>query len=234
MQIFSDYKYAYMVGNLLLAIIWLTIFVIRKDLRREQIIVGLVAAIAAPLTDYLVFYSDYWRPQYLIGLNINGVSLGLESPLFGFLIGGISTVIYEAITRKKAVFSKPRNKLALIVIILNILGTLFLTYIGFNSIWASVAMLILGSIYMVYVDRNLIDDMFWSPIILTVIIIALYSLWFWIYPDAYHKFWVVQKMTGIFLGKIPIEEIFWFFSAALFLGILYEFWRNVRKYKKLI
>jgi hypothetical protein len=149
------------------------------------------------------------------------------------LIGGISTVIYEAFTRKKAIFSKPRNFLTTIIIILNILGTLLLTFIGINSIWASVTMLILGSLYMIYIDRDLIDDMFWSPIILIIIIIALYSLWFWIYPDAYYKFWVVQKMTGIFLGKIPIEEISWFFSAALFLGILYEFWRNVRKYKKL-
>lgn len=219
---------------MLLSIIWLAIFFARKDLRREQLIVGLITAIAAPLTDYLVFYKDYWRPEYFQGLSINGVFLGIESPFFGFLIGGISTVIYEAFTRKRAIFSKPRNFLAITVIILNILGTLFLTYLGFNSIWASVAMLVLGSLYMVYVDRDLIDDMFWSPIILIVIIVALYSLWFWIYPYAYHKFWVTEKLTGILMGRIPIEEIFWFFSAALFLGILYEFWRNVRKYKKLI
>lgn len=233
MSFLTNYRYAYLVGNLLLFIIWLAIFFYRKDLRREQVVVGLITAFAAPITDYLVFYSDYWRPEYFIGLNIKGVMLGLESPLFGFLIGGISTVIYEAFTRKKAIFSKPRNFLTTIIIILNILGTLLLTFIGINSIWASVTMLILGSLYMIYIDRDLVDDMFWSPIILIIIIIVLYSLWFWIYPDAYYKFWVVQKMTGIFLGKIPIEEISWFFSAALFLGILYEFWRNVRKYKKI-
>lgn len=233
MPFLLDYKYAYLVGNLLLAIIWLAIFFIRKDLRREQMISGLVAAIAAPLTDYLVFYKDYWRPEYSLGLNVNGVQLGIESPLFGFLIGGISTVIYEAFTRRKAIFSKPRNKLALAVIVVNILGTFFLTSLGLNSIWASVTMLVMESIYMIYVDRDLINDMFWSPIILIIIIITLYSLWFWIYPDAYHKFWVTEKMTGILLGRIPLEEIFWFFSAALFFGILYEFWRNARKYKRI-
>lgn len=233
MSLLQNYKYAYLVGNMFLAVIWLVIYFSRKDLRREQLIVGLITAIAAPLTDYLVFYKDYWRPEYFIGLNINGILLGLESPFFGFLIGGISTVIYEAFTRKKAIFSKPRNFLSSIIIIINILGTLLLTSIGFNSIWASVTMLILGALYMIYIDRDLIDDMFWSPIILIIIIITLYSVWFWIYQDAYYKFWVTDKLTGILLGRIPLEEIVWFFSAGMFLGILYEFWRNVRKYKKI-
>ena len=94
-------------------------------------------------------------------------------------------------------------------------------------------MLILCSLYMVYKDKDLKGDMFWSSITLTFIIIVLYSIWFWIYPDAYQKFWIVNNLSGLKIGRIPIEEVVWFFSAGLFIGILYEFWKNVRTYRKL-
>ena len=233
MVFFSNYQYAYLVGNILLFLIWFVIFYFRKDLRKEQIIVGLIVALFAPITDYLFFFSDYWRPEYSMSLNLKSVVVGIESPLFGFLIGGISTAIYEFFMKRKALFSKPRNFLTILVIISNISGVFLLILIGLNSIWASVIMLILCSLYMVYKDKDLKGDMFWSSITLTFIIIVLYSIWFWIYPDAYQKFWIVNNLSGLKIGRIPIEEVVWFFSAGLFIGILYEFWKNVRTYRKL-
>src|SRR3990167_8398213 len=173
MVFFSNYQYAYLVGNILLFLIWFVIFYFRKDLRKEQIIVGLIVALFAPITDYLFFFSDYWRPEYSMSLNLKSVVVGIESQLFGFLIGGISTAIYEFFMKRKALFSKPRNFLTILVIISNISGMFLLILIGLNSIWASVIMLILCSLYMVYKDKDLKGDMFWSSITLTFIIIVL-------------------------------------------------------------
>jgi hypothetical protein len=233
MTFLLDYRYAYLVGNLLLFLVWLVIFILRKDLRREQITVGLILVIVAPLTDYLFFYNDYWRPEYLLNFNIDGVRLGFESSFFGFIIGGISTGIYEFVLSRKAVFSKPRNLLAFLVALANILGTYLLIKLGLNSIWASIMSLIICSIYMALKDRDLIKDMLLSSLFLTGIIIIFYTIWFLIYPDALQKLWVINNLSGIKLWRTPFEEIMWFLSAGLFVGTFYEFWKNVRKYKKI-
>lgn len=233
MNFLTNYKYAYLVGNLLLFCIWLVIFLKRKDLRREQIIVGLILVLVAPFTDYLFFYGDYWRPDYFINFNINGVKIGFESSFFGFVIGGISTGIYEFVMGRKAVFSMPRNMHAFLVAFTNIFGIYILIKLGLSSIWASIVTLIGCSIYMVLKDKDLIIDMIYSSVFLTIIIFAFYIIWFSIYPLALQKFWVIENLSGIKIWRTPIEEILWFFSAGLFIGTFYEFWRNVRKYKKI-
>ncbi|MBP9759565.1 hypothetical protein KBD45_07775 [Candidatus Dojkabacteria bacterium] len=228
-----EYRYAYLVGNLLLFIIWIIIFLRRKDLRKEQLVVGMILAFVAPLTDYLFFYNDYWRPDYFFNFQINNVRLGFESSFFGFVIGGISTGIYEFVLGRKAIFSKPRNLLAFLVAFINLFGIYVLTNLGLNSIWSSIITLIGCSIYMALKDRDLIKDMIFSSIFITTIIFIFYIVWFYIYPLALHKFWVIDNLSGIKIWRTPIEEIVWFFSAGLFIGTFYEFWRNVRKYKKL-
>lgn len=231
MNFLLDYRYAYLVGNLILALPWFYFYFKRKDLRKEMVVLGLIVSVFAPITDHFLFYDDYWRPLYFYEFLTKRSVLGLESPLFGFLIAGISAVIYEFVYKKKALYSKPRNFQMIIIIALNILGTFALVWLGLNSIWANVAMLILCSIYMIYKDKDLLPDFYWSPILLISIILVLYSIWFMIYPEAYHRFWVTDNLSGILLGRIPLEEVVWFFTAGMFIGILYEFWRNVRKYK---
>lgn len=233
MSFLLNYKYAYLVGNALLFLIWLAIFILRKDLRKEQIIVGLILVIVAPFTDYLFFYSDYWRPEYLFDIKLNNVRIGFESSFFGFIIGGISTGIYEFWLGRKAVFSKPRNLLAFCVAVINIIGTGLFIKLGLNSIWASILALIGCSIYMALKDKDLIKDMLFSSLYLTIIISIFYTIWFTIYPEALQKFWVINNLSGIKLGLAPVEEIMWFLSAGLFIGSFYEFWKNVRKYKKI-
>lgn len=224
------YKSAYLVGNLLLLVVWFVLFFKRKDLRREQLFVGTISAVFAPITDYLIFFKDYWRPEYLFNFTINGTRLGLESPLFGFLLGGITAVLYESFFRKRQMFSKPRNFLGATVVVSIILGMILLTYLGLNSIWASSATLILGSFAMVLIDKDLVRDAIWSSILFMAIVFPLYSVWFFSYPEALGRFWL--NLSGLKFGLIPIEEFVWFFCAGGTLGILYEFWRNVRKYPK--
>src|SRR5687767_14415863 len=149
------YQSAYFVGNLFLAVFWLALFFRRKDLRKEQLFVSTIGAVFGPVTDYFIFYKDYWRPQYLFPININGITLGIESPLCGFLIGGIAAVLYESFFRKKQKFSKPRNVLALVITLAVLFTMIFLSNLGMNSIWASIISLVGWSIVMIIIDKNL-------------------------------------------------------------------------------
>jgi len=225
------YRFAYLVGDGILAIFWLTLFFLRKDLRKQQLFVGLILAPVAPLTDYLWFYKDYWRPQYLISFKVGQVPLGLESSLFIFLLGGIATVLYEVVFKKRHAFGKPRNLTTIIMIILPvIITTTFLMKLGLNSIWASSLGMLAISIIMIIIDHDLVKDAIWSSLLMLGLSVIFYLVWLNIYPEGIQKFWLTSELTGIKLWKIPIEEMVWFGSTGISFGVLYEFWLNVKRY----
>ena len=227
------YRFAYLTGEVMLAIVWLLFFFLRKDLRKQQLFVSLLTALFTPLADVFWFYQDYWRPEYSLSFRVGPGVLGIESPLCGFLIGGIAAILYEVIFKKRHSFGRPRHIAAIAMIFFVLLTTTLLIKIGgLNSIWASSFTLLLGSIIMLMIDKDLIKDAVMSGVLMTIIILVLYSVWFAIYPNGVQKLWVTQMLSGVKIGRIPIEEIVWFGSAGMGLGILYEFWLNVEKYPK--
>jgi len=95
-----DLKFAYLVGIFLLSIVWLYLFYRRKDLRKHQLIVSILSAPLAPISQAIWFHSDYWRPQYIFEFISGSTPLGLEEALFSFFVGGIGSVIYETFFHK--------------------------------------------------------------------------------------------------------------------------------------
>lgn len=226
------YTYSYFVYVGMLALIWLVIFLLRKDLRKQQIIFSIFTAPLAPITQYLWFYHDYWRPEYIYGFNIGKIPTGVEELLFAFFVGGIAGVIYEVVFRKKRNFGKPRHGTTLSLFALGFISSAILIALGVNSIWATSISLIIVATIMISIDRDLIRDAIYTSIFLTIMAIFLYLLWMQLYPGVIQEFWIVSSFSGIeFLG-IPLEELAWFFSAGLCGGVFYEFWLNADKYTK--
>lgn len=216
----------------MLAIVWLVVFLLRKDLRKQQIIFSVFTAPLAPITQYLWFYNDYWRPEYIYGFNIGNVPTGIEELLFAFFVGGIAGVIYEVIFRKKRKFGKPRHGTTLSLFALGFISSFVLIALGINSIWATSISLFLVAIIMISIDKDLIKDALYTSVFLTLIAIILYLIWLRLYPGVLKQFWIVSSFSGITIMGIPIEELAWFFSAGLCGGVFYEFWLNADKYTK--
>lgn len=84
------YKFAGIIGIFIFFLIWLILYLHKKSLRKEMLIMGILTLPFGPISEIL-YLKDYWHPQYLI--NIFG--FGIEDLLFAFLIGGIGAVIYE-------------------------------------------------------------------------------------------------------------------------------------------
>lgn len=92
---FNNLQYAFIIGNLLFLLVWIILFTIRPYLRKEMLIMSLIVAPMGPISE--IFYlRDYWRPE-----TFNGLLIGVEDLLFGFTIGGITAVIYEAFFSRK-------------------------------------------------------------------------------------------------------------------------------------
>ena len=87
-------QYAYLIWSLILLGIWGAIFAMRQQLRVKMLRMSLITAplgLSEPL-----FVPDYWLPPTLFDL-AERTGFDLESLIFAFAVGGISSSIYPAL-----------------------------------------------------------------------------------------------------------------------------------------
>jgi len=128
-----------------------------------------------------------------------------------------------------------RSLLSLFLVFITAGLFLFLKSVDINTIWASIIALLVGGLLMIAIDRDLIWDAIFSGVFFTLIAFVLYIflLLLYPYPDLSAQMWIREGLSGISIFTIPIEEFIWFFSWGMFSGVIYEFWINVKTYKKL-
>ena len=224
------HPYAYLIGDIIFGLIWLILFLARKDLRREMVILSLVGGVLFPLA--LIYLPDYWYPDHIIG----NLPLGIEDFLFAFFIAGIGAILYEVILGKTHTLCDCRKKdpKKLIPIILVAIGTLLSLTLIFklNSIYSSYVAFLIIFAYIVYFRR----DLFWQAIMsgfsVGLLMFIFYQVWIWLYPGIIQHWWKLQNISGILIFGTPLEEILWGFSWGLVGGAIYEFIRGVGITKK--
>ncbi|PIR83970.1 hypothetical protein COU18_00995 [Candidatus Kaiserbacteria bacterium CG10_big_fil_rev_8_21_14_0_10_51_14] len=218
-------SYAYLIGTIVLALVWFAFFFLRKDLRRQQLLISLCSAPLGPISQVLWFHKDYWQPPYAFPISVAGVQVGIEELLFAFFISGIASVIYQVVFRK-TVERKERHILRASIIVATAVGVFIaLKHIGFNTVWASTDALFLGTLLMILINRRLFMDSVMSAFLVLALVYPLYWLLFAFFPDAHQIFWVSEGLSGVNVLGAPIEEMTWFVAWAMFAGILYEFYR---------
>lgn len=226
-----SYQFAYLIGDLMLGLVWLFLFIYRKDLRREQLITSVIFGICGLLSQIL-YLRDYWHPQILFGLQI-----GLEDFLFGFFIGGIATTIYKEIFHK--FFYKKPNKShhwiwfapSFVLIGLAVL-TFFILGLGINSIYSSLFMFGVLAFIILCLRKDLVLEAFASGISIMAIMTIFYILFLRIFPQIFERWWMLHNLSGLFLFNIPVEELWWSFAFGMMAGPMYEFFKGLR-FKKI-
>lgn len=85
--------------------IWGLLYYHRKDLRHKMLFMSFLIAAVSPVDTY--FIPDYWNPV-TVG-QLFGLPIDIFTILFGFVLGGISSVLYEEIVKKTFIRSKKRH-----------------------------------------------------------------------------------------------------------------------------
>jgi len=228
------YQYSYLIGDLIALIIWIILFLWRKDVRREMIIMSFLFGIAGPISE-LIYTIDWWRP-----LTMTGTIIGIEDFIFGFVIGGIASVIYEELFKKKLMtntlnktskYNETKN-LFFIGLILAILFLFCFFVLRINSFYSSIIALIIPTIYIWIKRRDLIFNSFATGIIMIIVFSLFYIVPELISPGWIATTWYFNKLSDITILKIPIEDIIWLFFAGLFIGPVYEFCISAKLVKK--
>lgn len=220
---FEDFRFAYLIGDLLFGCVWAVLFFFRADLRREMLITGSllggVALLVAPL-----FY-DYWRPFY-------AHPLGLEEFLYGFFAGGIASTIYEALYGSRFARRHTRRHhwglLLFIFLVLAAVAFPILLSAQVLSIYASALLLILLGGWIVYFRRDLTADALWSGTFFTMITFVFFELYTFLFPGIVEAWWNIEALTFVEHFGYPVEELLWAFCFGFCVGPLYEFWAGLR------
>lgn len=221
-------KYSYMLMGSIFLVIWFVLFMLRKNLRKEMLAMSLIFGIAGILVER-VYLHDWWRP-----LTVTTTRIGIEDFLFGFVVGGISSSIYQFIFNKRlrvsALDRKERRDKSLRFIAL---GLFFIAMFGgsffiltLNSLQASIIAFISGIAIVYFTRRDLIIPSLVSGILLVTLACIVYTFTELITPGWVQAFYYFKNIPNIVILAVPIDDFIWYILAGAFIAPLYEFWKE--------
>lgn len=220
-------QYAYLVGDISLLCVWFLIFIYRKDLRKEILFFSVIVALLSPIGAYLWWTFDWWHPLAFTGGNI-----GFEDLLVGFTMGGVSSVIYEEVYRKKPSKTSGVSGLKSFVFILlfgMVLIDVLFRFLNYTAFWAtSIGMFVCGAIQLI-LRRDLIQNALMSGFLTIIACLPFYFLIMFLSPDWINATYD-KSLTGFRPLGIPIEEFIFYFLLGFCFGPAWEYIRG----KKLV
>src|SRR3989338_11300363 len=213
-------QYAYLTLGLAYLAFWIALFLYRPDVRREMFISSTIAGILALVLEPF-FRADYWAPELF-----NGWDVGIEDFLYGFAIGGIASVLYEEVFKKRFIKKKSHKYHWRFVFILYA-ASFFSLFIGrqwwgLNSMYSTLCALAVAFFLIIFSRPDLVRDSVWTGILFTAITLLAYIPTLILFPNFISSFWHLQNLSGATLAGLPLEEILWAFMFGLVAGPFYE------------
>lgn len=215
----------------LLSIVWILIYIFRKDLRKE---LWWSSIICAPLGFFEpVWFMYYWDPRPTLFDLTTKIGFDIESILLMFLIGGISGSLYEVLFHRRLKLSNTvdvkLNYLVLVFLVTYVISQFILqinaiysTYIGVFS-----CLIVIAIIYTKYLKIFL-----YSGLAFLVIYGGLFILFGIFFPGYIEQVYSTAQISGIKIFSVPLEE----YLFALFFGgmwaILYPLYKGYRLAKE--
>jgi hypothetical protein len=210
--------YAYLLYGLTFLIPWLVVWILRRDLRLELAVSSLVTAPLGPLFERW-YHADYWKPE-LLGRG----AVGFEDLLFGFGVGGLGAVAYEAITGRTRVARYGwRNPIFFFAVFVFGLAAHAIAVPTVNSIHVSMGVFLVAAALMVIPRRDLVPVALVSGAAVAAFMILNYQVVLFFHPTLFEDFWMLSNLSGRFLLRVPIEEPLWGFLWGAFIGCAWKY-----------
>lgn len=230
------YRFAYITGDMILVLVWIILFIKRKDLRLEMLVMSKLSLFWIAISFVFFtqdFYTHVWRPEALNILHLPFGVLG-EDILYTFAFGGIAAVLYEELLGKKHLKSlRKKNTFThylLFPVILFVSLLVSIRYLGLNPYYATYIGFVVGAIVMWIGRRDLIVHSFLSGIFLGTLYFFLAAFVFLpLFPHVVETWWKVSQLSGILFLGVPLEEILWAFYFGVFVGPSYEFLMGLKE-----
>ena len=210
---------------------WAVIFISRPRVRREMLVVSLLTmpfALSEP-----VFVPRYWSPPSLFNLAAT-TGFDIESFIFCFAIGGIGSVLYEALTgmvhkQGKANPSPVANALHAAAILSPLITFNALELLaGMNPIYSASISMLLAAVLSLIFRPDLVKETFAGGAVFTGMYFIFFLLFTALYPGIVERVWNLPALSGILVVGIPAEELMFAFCFGSLWSGAYE---NVTGYR---
>jgi hypothetical protein len=225
----ETYAFTWVVYALLFLLAWVIIYALSPRARTAMTWTGIAFAPAAIIAE-LWHLQDYWSPTYVAQLKIGAWRFGgIEDYVFGFSLAGISAGIFETLPLRTELPALPRVSLrsylgmagfGLIGLSLIVVIT---TFLHLRSMHAATGAIVLTALVMFALRPEV------APRALLTALVFAGVFWFFyagimmpLYPGMIDAFWIPQGNVGTRLAGVPLEEVVWGFSAALFAGPVFR------------
>lgn len=197
--------------------IWFILFFFNKVLRREMLATSFL------ITPF-VFIDYFTTPNYWSPKTIGNIPVGLEAFIFTFFLAGIAGVIYEIIFHKQIVKRKFQLKLSNLLIFMPALVLAFVIFSSFNInvIFFIIFSLLFMAATIILLKKNLFNNAVLSALTFGLLYFLVFNFWQVLVPQSL-GWWNLNNLSGILLGRIPLEELAFAISFGAFTGPLYEF-----------
>ena len=216
--------YFYFTGALIYFIFWLIIF-IRSSSKNEMLITGIIFAICSYLMAIFYSLNDYWKPVYI------NETLKIEDWLYGFIFGGLLAGVYQSTFKLKLVRIKPDIMwwYGFFCVATLVLTSVILTNLaGINSIWSLIISPLIVSIVGIFLRQDLIKAAIFTSLFSVTITLVVFLILLQLAPQMIHNFWITDNLIGIYLFKIPIEELLFACSLGFAAPVVYKFFTHTR------
>lgn len=210
--------YEYLIGDAFLILIWSFLYYKRKDLRNAM---WFSSWLCLPLavSDFF-FIPDYWNPGTLFNLRP-----GIESFIFAFTIGGVSSALYKTLMKKKLVKMKDKNDKHGLILLIVMFTTMLLMNLIFrvDLIYDGHVTMLIGAITIMLLRKDLVEESIIGGLFY-VILYASFLLFFdnILFPGVISTAWTLKNpIFQKFLG-LPFEELLWGLTFGMIWSPIYE------------
>ena len=105
----------------------------------------------------------------------------------------------------------------------------FTAHLGLNVIYDAVLTCLLVGAYVAWYRPRLRWQVWAGGLIFTVIYSTVLFLTGLRYPTFYDDYWNLTALSGVRIGRAPLEEFLFAFGMGVFWAPLFESWRNERQ-----
>lgn len=219
-----SYQYTYLIGDLIILSIWVSLFLWRKDIRKEMLVISAIFGFVGLIAES-IYILDWWKP-----LTITNTPVGMEDFLFGFGVGGIVSVVYTIIFKKRVKIKKINKKINKNLITLPLMGILLFLgsffILRINTFYSSAITSIVLALIIWIKRKDLIVNSLATGIISALGAIPIFILLELISPGWVEAIWNFTNISKVIILTTPLDDILWCFFMGLFIGPLYEYWKE--------
>ncbi len=235
--------YEYLIGDLILGVVWLFAFLYRKDLRKSMVWSGFayliiisILYIVLKIVSLFVYLGEpifpgYWYPNTLFGIGEITGGYAIEDALFMFFAGGFVSFIYEFLFKEKIKFKKNNKNHFRALVISAILSFVYAGIFNPNPIYPLIAFGVLGGFFICVERRDLIKHSIYGGVSFLTFYFIFFLIFNFIFPYFMNDFYNLGNLSGVLILGIPLEELLYALSFGLVWAPMYEYEHGVRNLK---